>query len=107
MHNAVDIHICNILKLITDFIKKPTRVGRSTTDKLFLGGGIVQIRLALKNRDEGVILNLWNVFYQPINSSNLVSLSFLNNADIFYNNKCHIIYNKTSQKLLIFAQRWE
>lgn len=54
-----------------------------------------------------IILNLWNIFYLPNSSSNLVNLSLLNIANIFYDIECHILYNKTSWKPLAFAQRWK
>ena len=105
--SATDIHVCNDLRLMTDFIKKLTNVRGSTTDRVSPGCGIVWIRLALEDGQEGVILNLWNVFYLLNSPSNLISLSLLNNANIFYDNKHHILYNKISQRPLTFAQRWE
>lgn len=43
---------------MTNFAERPTRVGESTLDEVLLGQGTVQIRLALENGIEGVILNL-------------------------------------------------
>lgn len=67
----------------------------------------MQIRLALEDGQEGIILNFWNVFYLSNSLSNLVSLSLLNDANIFYDNERHTLYNKTSRRLLTFAQHWE
>lgn len=53
----MDVHVYNNLKLMTDFIKKLTRIGRLIVDNISLGCGIVQIRLALKDRQEVIILN--------------------------------------------------
>lgn len=77
------------------------------TDGMSPGYRIVWIRLALEDKQEKVILNLRYVFYLPNNPSNLVSLSLLNDAKIFYNNKHHTLYNKTSRRLLAFAPPWE
>lgn len=107
MDSAVDIHVCNDRRLMTDFTERPTRVGGSTADGVSPGRETVQIRLALEDGSEGVILNLRIVFYLPNRPSNLVSLSLLNDAGVFYDNKRHIIYDKTSRKPLAFAQCWE
>lgn len=96
MDNATDIHVWNDLRLMIDLIKNPTRVKGSTANKISPGCGIVQIRLALKNSRKKVILNLWNIFYLLNNLFNLVNLSVLNDTNIFYNNKHHILYNKIS-----------
>lgn len=107
MDNAKDVHVCNDLRLMTDLIEKPTNVRGSTADKISPGCGTVWIRLALEDRQKGVILNLQNVFYLPNSPSNLVSLSLLNDTNIFYNNERHILYDKTSRRSLAFAQCWE
>lgn len=107
MESVVDVHICNDLRPNTNFIEKPIRVGGSTTDGVSPSRGIVWIRLVLEDEWEGVILNLRNVFYLPNSPFNLVSLSFLNDNNIFYDNEHHTLYNKTSQRPLAFAQRWE
>lgn len=39
--NIADIHICNDLKLMTDFIKKPSNVRGLMVDRIFLGYEIV------------------------------------------------------------------
>lgn len=87
---------------MTDFIKKPINVGGSIVNRVFLDYGTMQIRLALEDRQEGIILNFWNVFYLSNSPSNLVSLNLLNDANISYNNKHHTLYNKTGQKPLTF-----
>ena len=53
------------------------------------------------------LLNLRNVFYLPNSPSNLISLSLLNNAGIYYNNEQQALYDKTNRKPFAFAQRWE
>lgn len=64
MDSATDVYIYNDLRLIPDFIDKSINIERSTIDGVSLGCITVQIRLALKNRQEGITLNLRNVFYQ-------------------------------------------
>ena len=43
------------------------------------------------------------MFYLPNSLSNLISLSLLNDVDIFYNNECYNLYNKGSKKPPTFA----
>lgn len=105
MDSTIDIHIYNDLKLMTDFIKKPTNIGGSIAGRVCPGRGTIQIRLALKDKREGIVLNLWNIYYLPNSLFNLVNLSLLNNVNIFYDNEYHRLYNKISQKPLVFTQR--
>ncbi len=107
MDSAGDVHVCNDLRLMTDFAERPTRVGGSTSDGVSPGRGTVLIRLALEDGTEGVILNLRNVYYFPNSPSNLISLSLLNDAGIYYDNEQQALYDKTSRRPLAFTQRWE
>lgn len=104
MNSTTDLHVCNDLKLMTDFIVKPTNVGESRADRVSPSHGTVRIRLTLEDKGEGVILNLWNVFYLLNRLSNLVSLSLLYDANIFYDNEHHILYDKIIQRLIVFAE---
>ncbi len=105
--SGANVHVCNDLRLMTDFAERPTRVGGSTLDKVSPGWGTVRIRLALEDGSKGIILNLQNVFYLPNSPSNLISLSLLNDAGIYYDNEQQALYDKASQKPLAFAQWWE
>ncbi len=105
MDSAANVHVCNNLRLMTDFAKRPTRVGGSTSNRVSPGRGTVRIRLALEDGIEGIILNLRNVFYFPNSPSNLINLSLLNNAGIYYENEQQVLYDKASQKPLVFAQQ--
>lgn len=105
--NTVDIHVCNDLRLMTNFIEKPTNAGGSIVDGISPGSETVQIKLDLEDGQEEVILNLCNVFYLSNSPSNLVSLSLLYEANIFYDNQHYILYNKTGWKPLTFVQCWE
>ncbi len=87
INSTADVYVCNDLRLITNFAERPTRVGESTLDGILPRRGTVQIRLALENGTERVILNLQNVYYLPNSPSNLISLSLLNDASIYYDNK--------------------
>ncbi len=104
MDSAADVYVCNDLKLMTNFAERPTRVGGSTSDGVSPGRETVQIRLALEDGTEGVILNLQNVYYLSNSPSNLISLSLLNDAGIYYDNKQQALYNKASQRPLAFTQ---
>ena len=83
MDIAADVHVRNDLRLMMDFAERPTRGGRSTSDGVSLGRETVRIRLVLEDGSEGIILNLWNIFYLPNSPSNLISLSLLNDAGIY------------------------
>lgn len=104
MNNVVNVYIYNNLGLITDFTERPTRVRDSIADGVSPECKMVQIRLALENRSKTLILKLQNVYYFLNSPSNLVSLSLLNKASIYYNNKFEALYNKISQKLFAFTQ---
>ena len=56
--SAANIHVCNDLRLMTDFLENPTRVGGSTSDGISPGRGTVKIRLAMEGGSKGLILNL-------------------------------------------------
>ena len=105
--SAVDVHVCNNLRLMTDFAEKPTRVGRSTSDGVSPGRGTGRIKLALEDGSERIILNLRNVFYLPNGQSNLISLSPLNNVGIYYSNEQQALYDKANRKPFAFDQRWQ
>lgn len=107
MDSAADVHVCNDLRLMTDYLANPTRVGGSTSDGISPGRGTVKIRLANEDGSEGLILNLRNVFYLPNSPSNLVSLGLLNDAGIYHDNENQTLYDKVSRKPLALAQRWE
>ncbi len=92
---------------MTHFAERPTRVGGLTSDGVSPGRGTVWIRLALEDRTEGVILNLQNIYYVSNSPSNLISLSLLNDVGVYYDNEQQVLYNKTSQRPLVFTQRWE
>lgn len=79
---------------MTNFIDKPINTGGLTANRIFLSHRTIQIRLGLEDGQEEVILNHWNVFYLTNSASNLVSLSLLNDLNIFYDNMYHTLYNK-------------
>lgn len=103
MDSIVDVHVCNDLRLMTNFVERPTRVKGSTLDGILSGWRTVRIRLALEDGTEGVILNLQNIYYLPNSPLNLISLSLLNNAGVYYGNKQQALYNKASQRPLAFT----
>lgn len=69
-----------------DFEKNLTNVGGSISDGISLVRRRVKIRLALKDGTDRLVLTLINIFYLSHSPSNLVSLSLLNDVEIFYHN---------------------
>lgn len=55
---AADVHVCNDHLLITEYQERPTKIGRSTSDRIFLRKGKIRLRLGFKNGSKGLILNL-------------------------------------------------
>lgn len=106
MDSAADVHVCNDLRLMTNFLENPTRVGGSTSDGISPGRGAFN-RLTKEDGSERLIPNLRNVFYLPNSPSNLVSLGLLNDAEIYHNNENQSLYDQVSRKPLAFAQRWK
>lgn len=58
MDSIADIYVCNNLRLMTDFNKKLTKIGGSIADEMSPNCETVQIRLALEDSWEKIILNL-------------------------------------------------
>ena len=106
MNSVANIYVYNNLRLMTDFAKKP-KIGKLTLDKISPGQGTIQIRLALEDKIEGVIFNFCNIYYLSNSSSNIINLNFLNDINIYYNNKWQVLYNKANQKPFAFIQQWE
>lgn len=87
MNSITNIYICNNLKLIIDYVVNPTRIGDSISNGILLGYKTIKIRLAKEDRSKKLTLNLQKVFYLSNSISNLVSLRFFNNTNIYHNNK--------------------
>lgn len=104
MDSATDVYICNDLRLMTHFTEKLTRVKKSTADGFSPERRNDRIRLALEDGSEGLIFNLRNIFYVPNSLSNLVSLGLPNDTGVYYDNERQALYDKISQKPLVFAQ---
>ncbi len=102
MDSASDVHVCNDLKLITDFTEGPTGVGRSIAEGVSPRRGTFRIRMALKDGSERFILNFWNVFHLPNSPSNLVSSGFHNDAGVYYNTNVMPYRTKSVENLLLF-----
>lgn len=81
---------------MTNFTERPIIVGGSILDRVSLGQDTIQIRLALEDGIEKIILNLYNVYYLPNSPLNLISLSLFNYAGIYYDNNQQALYDKTS-----------
>lgn len=105
--STADVHIWNDKKLMSNFVENLTKVGGSNSNSILLGRGKVIIRLGLKDGTEGLVLILTNVLYLPNSPFNLVGLSLLNNAKIYYHNKDQILYNLEIWKTLAFAEQYK
>ncbi len=104
--DAADVHVYNDRSLMREYHKKLAKIGGSTSDRIFQGRGTVRLRLSLVDRNEGVILDLKNVFFFPSSPSNLVSLGLFNDHGIFYGNENETLYDKESKATLAYTQRW-
>lgn len=105
--SIADIYVCNNRRLMTNYIKKPTRVGESTVDRVLLGREKVKIRLTNKDSLEDLVLTLTNVFYPSNSSSNLVSFCLLNDARIYHHNEDQTLYYQSTWKKPAFAKRYK
>ncbi len=105
--SVADVYVCNNKRLMIDFTENPTKVGGSTSDGISPDRRKVKIRLALKDRTEGLVLTLTNVFYLPNSPSNLVSLGLLNDVGIYHHNEDQILYNLEIWKTFAFAERYK
>ena len=92
---------------MTDYYKRPTNVGGSTSEGISPGRGKVRLRLSQKDGSEGVILNLSDVYFLPHSPCNLVSLGRLNNHNIYHDNENETLYHVKTRKILAHAQRWK
>ncbi len=106
MDSANDVHVYNNRSLITEYHTHPTRIGGSTSDGISPSRGKIRLRLALKDGSEGLILNLYNVFFLSNSPCNLLSLGFLNNSGIYYDNENETLYEIHTRQVLAQAQRW-
>ena len=75
------------------------KIGGSTLDGISLGKGKIRLKLVFKDNSENLILNLQNVFYLPNSPCNLLSLGFLNNSDIYHENKNETFYKIYSKQI--------
>ncbi len=103
--SAADVYVCNDKELMTDYCKRPTRIGGSTSDGISTGRVKVKLRLSLENGLEGVILDLNDVYYLPSSLSNLASLRLLNDHDIYHDNKNETLYDRKTKEVLAHAKR--
>lgn len=81
-----------------------TKIGRSILNRILIGQEKIQLKLALKNGFKSLIPNLSNIFYLPNSSYNLLSLRFLNNSSIYYDNKNEIFYKIYIKQILAYTQ---
>lgn len=77
---------------MTKYQKQLTKIGGSTSDRIFPEKMKIWLRLGLKNSSKGLILNLQNVYYLPKSSCNFVNLGLLNDSSIYYDNENKMLY---------------
>lgn len=63
----------------------------------------MRLQLAFKDRTEGLILNLQNVYYLPNSLYNLVSLGLLNDSRIYHQNENKTLHQVKSKQTLTQA----
>lgn len=85
---------------MTEYREWPTNVGRLMSNWVSSGRCKVCLYLGLKDNCEGVIINLYNVYYFLNSPCHLVSLGLLNNSEIYHNNKKKTLYHVKSKKVL-------
>lgn len=81
---------------MTEYMKKPIKVGGCITNGISLGRRKIKIQLTKKDGSEDLILTLTNVFYLSNSLSNLVSLDLLNDAKIYHHNKNQTLYDQST-----------
>ena len=91
---------------MTEYHDRPTRIGEFISDDMSTWQRKVRLRLSQKDRSQGVILNLKDMFFLPRSPSNLVSLALLNNNGISYNNKNETLYDVDTKEVLAQAKKW-
>lgn len=84
--SVANIHVYNDRVLMREYQKLPTRIGSSTSNRIFPGRGRIRLRFALKHRSNDLVLNFCNVYYLPNSLSNLIILGLLNDSEFFYDN---------------------
>ena len=104
---AADIHVCNNQLLMTEYQEQPTKIGRSTSDRISPSREKIRLRLGLKNGLEGLVLNLNNVYYLLYSPCNLISLELLNNSGIYHNNENKTLYKVKTRQIFAQIQRWK
>ena len=85
---------------MTEYWELPTWIGGSISNGDSLGRKKIRLCLSLKDGLEGLVLNLYNVFYLPNSPCNLVSLGLLNDNDIFHDNENKTMYQTRSKMIL-------
>lgn len=104
LDSTTDVHVCNEKQLVYEYIKMPTRIGRSMSEGFLLNKSKIRLRFAKMNNDRA-ILNLKYIYYLPSSASNLVSLVFLNDHRIYHNNTEEKLYERSSRRIPASAQR--
>ena len=103
--SAANVHMCNDKSIMTEYQKRFTKDGGSTSNGVSPGRRKFCLRLGLEDDLDGLILNLQNVYYLLNSLCNLVNLGLLNNNGIFHNNKHKNLYQITSKRVLAQAKR--
>lgn len=86
--------------MIIKYYKRLIKVDGFILSKIFTSHKKIQLYFSLKNNSKRLISNLNNIYYLLNNLYNLVNLAYLNDSDIYYNNKNKILYYYKTKKVL-------
>ena len=70
------------------------------SDRISLGQGKIRLKLGLKDKSEGLVLNLQNIYYLSYSQCNLVYLGLLNNSRIYLDNENKTLYKVKTRYIL-------
>lgn len=105
MNSIANIHIYNDQTLIIKYQERSTGVEEFIFNKTLLDRKKIRLCFALENDSKKLVFNFHYIFYLQNSLYNLVSLTYLNNSNIFYNNKNKILYYCKTRKILAQAKQ--
>lgn len=101
--SAANIHIYNDQSLMMEYQEQSTKIVGSTSDRISPERGKVRLRLDLKDKSEGLVINFQKIYYLPQSSCNLVSFELLNISGIYHDDKNKTFYKFKTRQILAQA----
>lgn len=89
---------------MTEYQNQFTDIGGSISNGTLLGQGKIHLYFTLKDNIKRLILNLNNMYYLLNSPSNLVSLAYLNDNDIYHDIKNEVWYYLKTFRILAQAK---